>query len=315
MTSGPAARPADRVARRPAAGPAAGRRARRRSRSSSTTTGRSPRPTSPTRSWPSSSPATGSRGSPSTTPGIVGSRRLMAWEVGLIDADPERAPARRPPPSPTTGRSCRSRSGRGRPGSRSRSCRTGSGSSSSRRSRRSACRLDPGGDGGDDVRTARGPTIDFPNGNAACFLCGTCKRDRVLAHQAAGRRVVFIGDGESDRYAAGYADVVFAKHSLERFCLEYGWPFERWTTFAEIDRWLVERARAAFAADPAGYSPARCRGRLFCGRRGLGPGRFDPPATDALPPRGRVPAEARRVGRADRRSNDLPVSTSLTAGR
>ena len=78
----------------------------------------------------------------------------------------------------------------------------------------------------------------FPNGNPQCFVCGTCKRNRVLAHQAAGRRVVFIGDGESDRYAAGYADVVFAKHSLERFCLERGWPFQRWTAFSEIHRWL-----------------------------------------------------------------------------
>ncbi len=49
----------------------------------------------------------------------------------------------------------------------------------------------------------RRAVIDYPNGNPRCLVCGTCKRDRVLAHRAAGRRVVFIGDGESDRYAAG----------------------------------------------------------------------------------------------------------------
>ena len=90
----------------------------------------------------------------------------------------------------------------------------------------------------------RGASIAFPNGHPHCHVCGTCKRNRVLEHQAAGRAVVFIGDGESDRYAAGYADVVFAKHSLINICLEAGWAFKRWTEFAEIDRWLDERLRA-----------------------------------------------------------------------
>ena len=63
-------------------------------------------------------------------------------------------------------------------------------------------------------------------------------------HQAAGRLVVFIGDGESDRYAAGYADVVWAKRSLVRICIEAGWPFTRWTEFHEIEAWLGERSSA-----------------------------------------------------------------------
>ena len=45
------------------------------------------------------------------------------------------------------------------------------------------------------------PTIEFPFGNTDCLVCGTCKRNRVWAHQATGRRVVFVGDGESDRFA------------------------------------------------------------------------------------------------------------------
>ena len=38
--------------------------------------------------------------------------------------------------------------------------------------------------------------IDFPNAHPECLVCGTCKRQRVLAHQAAGCAAVFIGDGE-----------------------------------------------------------------------------------------------------------------------
>ena len=119
-------------------------------------------------------------------------------------------------------------------------------------------------------------------------MCGTCKRNRVLAHQAAGRQVVFIGDGESDRYAAGYADVVFAKHSLAQFCLERGWPFEPWTTFAEIDAGWTSGWRRS--PPTRRQSPARSRERPFCGAEVWGPDRMDPPASDALPPHeGRVP--------------------------
>lgn len=122
---------------------------------------------------------------------------------------------------------------------------------------------------------AGGATIDFPNGNPSCFVCGTCKRSRVLAHQAAGRAVAFVGDGPSDRYAAGYADQVFAKHALVQICLDAGWRFDRWTEFGEIHAWL-DRALAAFAADPSSMPGPRAR-QLFCGAEVWGPGRFDPP--------------------------------------
>ncbi len=56
--------------------------------------------------------------------------------------------------------------------------------------------------------------LTFPYGHPACFVCGTCKRERVRAHEADGRVVVFIGDGSSDRYAAHHADIVWAKDRL-----------------------------------------------------------------------------------------------------
>jgi HAD superfamily phosphoserine phosphatase-like hydrolase len=123
-------------------------------------------------------------------------------------------------------------------------------------------------------------SIAFPNGHPECFVCGTCKRTRVLAHRAAGRQVVFIGDGESDRYAAGYSDIVFAKRLLERICLDAGWPFTRWTRFSEIDAWLAG-VLEAFEADPAtlpGVVPgAPPPHPFFCGPEAWGPGLIDPP--------------------------------------
>src|ERR671915_198208 len=72
----------------------------------------------------------------------------------------------------------------------------------------------------------------FPFGHPSCYVCGTCKRERVRLHQAAGRVVVFIGDGTSDRYAAAHADVVFAKGSLARICSAEGWRFIGWGSFS-----------------------------------------------------------------------------------
>jgi hypothetical protein len=93
--------------------------------------------------------------------------------------------------------------------------------------------------------------------------------------------VVFIGDGESDRYAAGYSDVVFAKRSLVRICLEADWPFRRWTEFAEVDSWLAETLDA-WRLDPSTLPAVRDGAPppngFFCGQEVWGDGRVDPPA-------------------------------------
>lgn len=137
------------------------------------------------------------------------------------------------------------------------------------------------------VFTGRRARLEFPNGHPTCRVCGTCKRERVLAHRAAGRRVVFIGDGESDRYAAGYADVVFAKRQLDRICVEAGWPFLPWTGFHEIEDWLRATVEV-WLADPATLPPVAPGepppNGLFCGPEAWGDGLVDPP-DGAWPPR------------------------------
>ena len=129
--------------------------------------------------------------------------------------------------------------------------------------------------------SGRRASIAFPNGHPTCFVCGTCKRNRVLAHQAAGRTVVFIGDGESDRYAAGYSDIVWAKRALVRICLEAGWAFRRWTEFVEIDRWL-EATLDAWREDPA--IAARAGGPAVLLRPGGVGRRPDRPAARRMAP-------------------------------
>ena len=171
--------------------------------------------------------------------GRIGSRRLMNREMESAPRGPSTPSMRRRPRSPTTLSFVPFVEERARASSasRSRSSPTASASTSPRRCSTwvsaaipvsAACTTFADG----------GASIEYPNGHPACFVCGTCKRNRVLAHRAAGRRVIFIGDGESDRYAAGYADVVFAKRSLVHICVDNGWPFHRWTEFAEIDGWF-----------------------------------------------------------------------------
>lgn len=213
--------------------------------------------------------------------GGMGSRRLMAWEIGLIDAHPAELFA----------------TAAGQP-------HDAGFVTVVERARAAGIPVEIVSDGfGFFIRPAlaslglgdlpivtanttfagRRATIEFPNGHPTCLVCGTCKRERVRAHQAAGRAVVFIGDGESDRYAAGYADVVWAKRALVKICVEAGWPFRRWTEFVEIDAWL-ERTLADWRGDPATLTGPRVRS-FFCGPEVWGEGLVDPPPGAWPPPR------------------------------
>jgi hypothetical protein len=124
--------------------------------------------------------------------------------------------------------------------------------------------------------------MSFPYGHPACFVCGTCKRERVRLHQAAGRAVVFVGDGTSDRYAAAHADVVFAKESLARICAAQGWPFIEWESFvdvrAEVERLFASGRLPATVEDMASWraNHAPARRPFICGPEVWGPGRTTP---------------------------------------
>lgn len=86
----------------------------------------------------------------------------------------------------------------------------------------------------DNTVSDGGAGLTFPYSHPACFVCGTCKRERVRLHHEAGRVVVFVGDGMSDRFAAAHADVVFAIGALVRICAAEGWPFHEWRDFADV---------------------------------------------------------------------------------
>jgi 2-hydroxy-3-keto-5-methylthiopentenyl-1-phosphate phosphatase len=128
-----------------------------------------------------------------------------------------------------------------------------------------------------------GAGLSFPFGHPHCFVCGTCKRERVRAHQAADRAVVFVGDGTSDRYACAHADVVFAKGSLADWCRREGWPHRTWDRLSEVTDWCataVDDGGLPTTADEVADWRRRCappQPRSFiCGPEFWGPDRSVP---------------------------------------
>ena len=127
-----------------------------------------------------------------------------------------------------------------------------------------------------------GAGMSFPFGHPSCFVCGTCKRERVRLHQAAGRVVVFVGDGTSDRYAAAHADMVFAKGALARICADQGWDFYEWDRFVEVEQEVARafndgRLPLSVATLPDWRAHHAHAARPFiCGPEVWGPGRTTP---------------------------------------
>jgi 2-hydroxy-3-keto-5-methylthiopentenyl-1-phosphate phosphatase len=69
-----------------------------------------------------------------------------------------------------------------------------------------------------------------------CGFCGTCKANVVRGLQREGYKVLFCGDGTSDRHGADAADAVFAREggSLVRYCVERAIPHRVFRTFDEV---------------------------------------------------------------------------------
>ncbi len=64
-------------------------------------------------------------------------------------------------------------------------------------------------------------TVSFPFFAQSCAHgCATCKPAVMSLLNRANVPTIFVGDGLSDRYAAGSANLVFAKKGLAEYCLE-----------------------------------------------------------------------------------------------
>ncbi len=84
------------------------------------------------------------------------------------------------------------------------------------------------------THSGRGLDVTFHGDD--CGFCGFCKGTVVRELQAAGHKVLVVGDGTGDRHAADAADAVFARKgsSLARYCAERGIPHDLFETFDEV---------------------------------------------------------------------------------
>ena len=82
-------------------------------------------------------------------------------------------------------------------------------------------------------------TPDFASENPICNKpfgpCGNCKRDCLKKIRLMSKKkILFIGDGITDRCAAEEADLIFAKDSFARFCEEQNLPYVLYNDFFDI---------------------------------------------------------------------------------
>ncbi len=80
--------------------------------------------------------------------------------------------------------------------------------------------------------------VTFPYTDAECEFCGNCKRNHMLTSSGDADIIVFAGDGVSDRCAVRYADIVFAKKGLVKYCQEENISYFEFATFRDIQQRL-----------------------------------------------------------------------------
>jgi 2-hydroxy-3-keto-5-methylthiopentenyl-1-phosphate phosphatase len=83
-------------------------------------------------------------------------------------------------------------------------------------------------------------SLSFPHGDSVCDRCACCKRNFMLTHSGDDDIIVFIGEGYSDRCPVQYADVVFAKDTLQTFCQQENISYYLYATFHDVTERLTE---------------------------------------------------------------------------
>lgn len=94
----------------------------------------------------------------------------------------------------------------------------------------------------------------FVNAHPVCVGCGTCKMQAVLRYRELGP-VAFVGEGQTDRYGALYADITFAKLDLVEYCKADGVRFVPWNDFDD-----VRRSLETIEELPGPIAPVTCPG-------------------------------------------------------
>jgi 2-hydroxy-3-keto-5-methylthiopentenyl-1-phosphate phosphatase len=80
----------------------------------------------------------------------------------------------------------------------------------------------------------------FPYLNPYCTRAANCKGTHVLNHAGDDQLRLIVGDGFSDRCAADYADIVFAKRKLIQYCRDVNISYEEYSDFTDVQNRIVD---------------------------------------------------------------------------
>lgn len=83
--------------------------------------------------------------------------------------------------------------------------------------------------------TPNGSRVIWSERGPACDLCGrACKRHDIALRRRLGERLVYIGDGISDRCASLMSDLVFARAGLADYLAGQGFPYVPFEDFRDV---------------------------------------------------------------------------------
>ena len=82
--------------------------------------------------------------------------------------------------------------------------------------------------------------ISFPYFKHSCGKCANCKGYHVRRLAGANEKIVYLGDGYSDRCGVQEADIIFAKGDLAKWCEEKSWEYFRLENFENVLNWFKE---------------------------------------------------------------------------
>jgi 2-hydroxy-3-keto-5-methylthiopentenyl-1-phosphate phosphatase len=78
----------------------------------------------------------------------------------------------------------------------------------------------------------------FPFVDEVCDRCASCKRNHMLTLSGDEDIIVYVGEGYSDRCPVRYADAIFAKDDLLKYCQQENIPFFEYRTFDDVTKRL-----------------------------------------------------------------------------
>jgi len=122
------------------------------------------------------------------------------------------------------------------------------------------------------------PGFPFADPSCPCGLCGTCKASPLRDARRRGRRTAIVGDGTSDRFAVGEAELVFAKGRLVDWCTKDSVPYLAFEGLADVLGAFRELSAGRHGRRPA--RPAAAGRRRGDSPGTSGPGRSGPDLRD-----------------------------------